>query len=80
MMPGNAATAAGMLPPESFVEEVRAALDHLYDYAFLHNHSLTCGCAAKGALMVLPVSSGGTLLLDSIENLRPAQPRWAGRR
>ncbi len=52
-MPENRATpssSASAVPPDTFVEEVRAALDHLYDYAFLHNHPLTWRlCADSGA-------------------------------
>ena len=65
------------LPPESFVEEVRAALDHLYDYAFLHNHSLTRRLCSEGGADGVTRAQRGTLLLDSIEHLRP-EPlgRW----
>lgn len=61
-------------PPDTFVEEVRAALDHLYDYAFLHNHPLTWrlygGSSADGVTRAQRVR---TLLLNSIERLRPQQ-------
>lgn len=76
-MPENRAT-----PPqptaaplhETFVEEVRAALDHLYDYAFLHNHPLTLRlCADSDADGVTRAQRVRTLLLDSIERLRPEQ-------
>ena len=70
MPPPSAAT----VPPETFVEEVRAVLDHLYDYAFLHNHPLTWRlCADGGADGVTRAQRMRTLLLDAIEHLRPAQ-------
>jgi CheY-like chemotaxis protein len=61
-------------PPETFVEEVRAALDHLYDYTFLRNHPLTCRlCADSSADGVTQAQRVRTLLLDAIEQLRPEQ-------
>jgi CheY-like chemotaxis protein len=61
-------------PPEAFVEEVRAALDHIYDYAFLHNHPLTWRlCADGSADGVTRAQRVRALLLDSIEQLRPEQ-------
>ena len=73
-MPANMATPATALLPESFVEEVRATLDHLYDYMFLHNHPLTWRlCSEGGADGVTRAQRMRTLLLDSIERLRPAQ-------
>ena len=76
-MPNDWATpslSAATMPPEPFVEEVRAALDHLYDYAFLHNHPLTWRlCADGGADGVTRAQHVRTLLLDAIEHLRPAQ-------
>ncbi len=61
-------------PPDTFVEEVRAALDHLYDYAFLHNHPLTWRLYGdRSADGVTRAQRMRTLLLDSIEQLRPEQ-------
>ena len=69
-MPPPSATT---VPPEAFVEEVRAALDRLYDYAFLHNHPLTWRlCADGGADGVTRAQRVRTLLLEAIEHLRPA--------
>jgi CheY-like chemotaxis protein len=76
-MPGSTVTPAAVLPPEAFIEEVRATLDHLYDYAFLHNHPLTwrlCGGATDGVTRAKQVR---TILLDAIERLRP-EPRALG--
>lgn len=59
-------------PPEAFVEEVRAALDHLYDSAFLHNHTLAwrlCGDGPAGGLT--RAQRLRTHLLDAVEQLRP---------
>ena len=65
-------------PSEDFVEEVRAALDHLYDYTFLRNHPLTCRLSADGSADgVTQAQRVRTLLLDSIERLRP-EPRQVG--
>ena len=76
-MPEDRATppsAAAAVPPESFVDEVRAALDHLYDYAFLHNHPLTRRLGVdSGADGVTRAQRVRTLLLDAIEQLRPEQ-------
>jgi CheY-like chemotaxis protein len=63
---------AAALPPESFVEEVRAALDHLYDYAFLHNHPLTWRlCRAGCTDGVTRAQRARAVLLDAVEHLRP---------
>ena len=73
-MSANMVTPATALLPESFVEEVRSTLDHLYDYMFLHNHPLAWRlCSEGGADGVTRAQRMRTLLLDSIERLRPAQ-------
>ena len=64
------------LPP-AFVEEVRAALDHLYDSTFLHNHPLGWRlCADPPTGGVTRAQRVRTLLLDAIEQLRP-EPRFS---
>lgn len=71
-MPERTVMPAAVLPPASFVEEVRAALDHLYDYAFLHNHPLARRLAEERSTDgVNPTQRVRTLLLDAIEQLRP---------
>jgi CheY-like chemotaxis protein len=76
-MPESRATPPPSLaaaPSDTFVEEVRAALDHLYDYAFLHNHPLTWRlCAASGTDGVTRAQRVRTLVLDAVERLRPEQ-------
>jgi len=76
-MPENRAIppqASVVAPPDAFVDEVRAALDHLYDYAFLHNHPLTWRLSGDGSADgVTRAQRMRTLLLDSIERLRPEQ-------
>lgn len=72
-----AGTHTAVLPPEAFAEEVRAALDHLYDSAFLHNHFLAWRLyddAPAGG--VTRAQRLRTLLLDAIEQLRP-EPRFS---
>jgi CheY-like chemotaxis protein len=80
-MPDNRATPpllTATVPPDTFVEEVRGALDHLYDYAFLHNHPLTWRlCADNSADGVTRAQRVRTALLNAIERLRPEQ-RQAG--
>lgn len=61
-------------PPDAFVEEVRAALDHLYDSAFLHNHPLARRlCAAVPAAGIGRAQRLRTQLLNGVEQLRPEQ-------
>lgn len=63
---------ATALPPEAFVEEVRAALDHLYDSAFLHTHPLAWRlCGEEPTTGVNRAQRLRTFLLDAIEQLRP---------
>jgi CheY-like chemotaxis protein len=76
-MPANPITPTAVAPPESFVEEVRAVLDHLYDPAYVHNHPLAwrlCGGAPDGFTRAKRVR---IVLLDAIEQLRP-EPRAYG--
>lgn len=67
------AAPAAALPPEAFTDEVRAVLDHLYDSAFLHNHPLAWRlCGENPTTGVTRAQHLRTLLLDAIEQLRPA--------
>jgi CheY-like chemotaxis protein len=68
----NFAASNPVLPPELFVEEVRAALDHLFDYTFLHNHALTWRlCGESRTDGVARTQHVRAVFLDAIEHLRP---------
>jgi CheY-like chemotaxis protein len=73
--PSSIAAAAESTPPDAFIEEVRCALAHLYDFAYLQNlplsHRLQGYAPADGVTRAQRVRR---LLLDSIERLRPEQP------
>jgi CheY-like chemotaxis protein len=60
--------------PETFVDEVRCALAHLYDYAYLQNlplaHRLAGSAATDGVTRAQRLRR---LLLDCLEQLRPEQ-------
>ncbi len=74
-MVADLAAPAALPPSDPLVEEVRALLDHLYDYAYLHNHPLTWRLYGEGANEgVARAQRMRATLLDAIERLRP-QPR-----
>jgi CheY-like chemotaxis protein len=59
-------------PSPGLVRQVRSALAHLYDYAYLQNHPLAKLVDATGALdQVTRAQKLRRLLLDCIEALRP---------
>ena len=59
------------LPPDDFVGEVRSALIHLYDNAYLQNHPLAQRFAQNGVGdTVTRAQRMRRLLLDSIGKLR----------
>jgi CheY-like chemotaxis protein len=60
--------------PGDFVQDVRAALSHLYDPAYLQNHSLAAALDGEGRLDgVTRAQRVRRLLLDCIEALAPQE-------
>lgn len=77
MQPASSLAPHSGPPPEPFSEEVRAALDHLYDSAFLHNHPLAWQLYGDApASGISRAQRLRTSLLDAIEQLRP-DPRFS---
>ena len=67
----NRDASPGQLPPD-FVHEVRTALVHLYDLAYLQNHPLAIRFEhASHTANVTRAQQFRRLLLDAIERLRP---------
>ena len=70
-MPDQLTTTTATLPPDDFVGEVRSALIHLYDNAYLQNHPLAQRFAQNGGGdTVTRAQRMRRLLLDSIGKLR----------